>query len=121
LNRLPLPWLVVTEFSPLIGSSRRRAGGADRDDQSGVRSTREPGVELAPVDVRDASGTPERGRRGPNGAELSDPGRIGGIPKDSRSRHPRRDLFGRSFESRSRKLKIHCREKRTSGLTVLSD
>jgi len=43
-------------------------------------------VELAPVDVRDASGTPERGRRGPNGAELSDPGRIGGIPKDSRSR-----------------------------------
>ena len=67
------------------------------------------------------SGTPERGRRGPNGAELSDPGRIGGIPKDSRSRHPRRDLFGRSFESRSRKLKIHCREKRTSGLTVLSD
>jgi hypothetical protein len=78
-------------------------------------------VELAPVDVRDASGTPERGRRGPNGAELSDPGRIGGIPKDSRSRHPRRDLFGRSFESRSRKLKIHCREKRTSGLTVLSD
>jgi hypothetical protein len=29
---------------------------------------------------------PERGRRGPNGAELSDPGRIGGIPKDSRSR-----------------------------------
>src|SRR5207244_7831049 len=35
---------------------------------------------------------------------------------DSRSRHSRRDLFGRSFESRSRKLKIHCREKAPAGL-----
>ena len=59
-----------------------------------AREGRDGALDLAGVaHVDRAHLHPERRRHGLDGAELADPGRYGGIPKDRRSRHARRDLL----------------------------
>ena len=70
---------------------------ARRHDQAAIRSAREGrdgALDLAGVaHVDRAHLHPERRRHGLDRAELPDPGGYGGIPKDRRSRHARRDLL----------------------------
>ena len=70
---------------------------APRHDQAAIRGAREGrdgALDLAGVaHVDRAQLHPERRRHGLDGAELADPGGYGGIPKDRRSRHARRDLL----------------------------
>jgi hypothetical protein len=68
---------------------------ARRHDQAAIRRTGEgrDGTFAGVAHTDRAHHYPERLRYGLDGAELSDPGRIGGIPQDSRSRYVGRNLF----------------------------
>src|SRR5690242_7804900 len=70
---------------------------ASGDDHAAVPTARKCGdsaLDLSGVAHVDwAQLHPERWRHGLDRAELADPGCYGGIPKDGRSRHARRDLF----------------------------
>src|SRR5260370_41558350 len=75
----------------------KRRTAAWRHDQATSRSAgevRDAAFDLASVAHADGVHLhPERLRCGLDGAELTDPGRTVGIPKDSCSRHTRRDLL----------------------------
>ena len=73
---------------------RRRARRHDQTAIRGAREGRDGALDLSGVAHVDwAQLHPERWRHGLDRAELADPGCYGGIPKDRRSRHARRDLF----------------------------
>ena len=73
---------------------RQRARRHDQTAIRGAREGRDGALDLARVaHVDRAHLHPERRRHGLDGGELADPGGYGGIPKDRRSRHARRDLL----------------------------
>ena len=75
-------------------NDRRRARRHDQAAIRGARECRDGALDLAGVaHVDRAHLHPERRRHGLDCGELADPGGYGGIPKDRRSRHARRDLL----------------------------
>jgi hypothetical protein len=95
---------VLNELFGMLRTSR-----SARHSQSGRRPPRHVQISPASRTLIELTSTPERRRRSPDSAELSDPRSIGGIPKDSRSRQPQRPAparlaAGRGAERTTKRL-----------------